>query len=219
MVFRRKRTIRKKRTFRRKYRRMRVSRPLRSKNIYSFKQNAELANIFPSATSQSTYFSYIFRFSDLPTVSEFTGLFDQYRILGVKITFYPYAVNAFVISNTQQTLEIPQLYTVLDYDDATVPTTFTSLDEYKNCKIFQFRRPYSRYFSPKLLSQSLFTATSGTFGQLSVSPKNWVDMANTNVNYYGLKGALVLTNSSVLPNPNAVIRVTATYYFQTKYQR
>ena len=211
---RRKRLVyRKKRRYRRKTRILRAI----SNRIHNFKETVELANLQTSTTSQNTFFGISFSLSTIGNISAISSLFDSYRIMGVKLSFYP----QYNVSYTQGTTvagEIPMIYTCIDYDSDTAPTSIGEIDQYRTCKRQFFQRPHSRFLKPRALAYSAVTTSSSTYGNTTISRKTWMDMANTTVKYFGVLGAIVFTNSSALP-PATQVRVTATIYYQCQGQR
>lgn len=209
---------RRRRFFRRRFRRpRRVPRPMRARPCrgYNFKRTCELANIQTTAQVTPTVFAYQFKLSDLPNITEFTSLFDQYRIRAVKLTFYPPSNTAWTSNVTS--MPIGEFYTVLDFDDAGAPTDVNYLNQYQTLKRTYFNRPHSRYFYPRAAQSGMYSTGGVTTGYRSVPNKEWFDCGYPDILYYGLKGAYVIQNSNqVLAE---TIRVTATYYFQVRMVR
>lgn len=216
----RRRNVRRTRTFRRRFRRLRIARPRKLRQTYSFKQMVTLTPITLSQTSNETYFAFSFRAADMANISEFQSLFDQFRINAVRINFIPSYNVGFQSSATSGSLPIPYIYTVVDYDDANVPTSIPQLQQYQSLKTKMFSRPHHRYFKPKCNSAALITSSSTSFGFQSMRAP-WIDVSNPgpSVLHYGLRGCIQFTETALLPGGFAPIRVTAIYYLQCKYVR
>ena len=178
----------------------------RGPKIHSFKQTVELPNVTVTAGT-TAFFAYSFKGTDLPQ-QNFFAMFDSYRIMAVKLTFYPeFNIYGPSVSNA------PVLYTVADKDNANVPTSVNQLDQYEICKRSFLVKPATRYIKPQALSTSLVT-TSAAFGNMSVSRKTWMDSASTSIQYFGIRGAITASNASQLSAQ--LVRVTAVYYMQFK---
>lgn len=220
MVFRR-------RTYRRVFRRRRA--PLRGRrrmvkrlavprrivnDFHYFKQHAELNNLTVVAGTP-LFFANTFQLSQIVNNASFDTLFDHYRINAVKVTYYPpYNVyNASSIAGTGLP-NVPEIYLVRDYDSAVPLTSAAQLDSYTNCIRRPFTRPVSIYLKPKV-TMPVYNAGGNAFCNPTKSP--WIDMANKDVVYYGVLGAIVCSQQSAIPA--MLVRVTADYYLTLKNVR
>lgn len=179
---------------------------LTDSTIYRFKRMTYYTSIASSA-SLPVYGAFNFKLSDIPTASEFTNLFDAYRIRGVKLTFMPK-----VTSNDQNSNNYGTFTFVPDYDDAVSPTSNLDLMQHQSCRVKQPScRPFTCYMRPRpaiaLYQPSAFTAYS------QAPLKTWVDCNNVNVEYYGFKYAWVGTSLAT------VMDVFATWYLEFKTPR
>jgi hypothetical protein len=200
-------------------RRPAISRPIRRRQVklYNFKRTCELTNIATTPSVSPCIFTYQFKFSDLPNTTDFSGLFDQYRIKGVKITFYPVSNVAYSTSASAAPMPIGEFYTVLDFDDAGTPANLNELLQYGTLRRSYFNRPHKRYLKPLATQSGVYQAGGVTTGYRSLPSSTWFDMANIDVLYYGIKGAYSISDSSLMIKET--IRVTATYYFQLRMVR
>lgn len=125
-----------------------------------------------------------FQLSDLPSYSELTSLFDQYKIAGVAyrwcITKDPMVISSKVY---------PRLVQVHDYDDAGVPAT-TDLYQYTNCNEYWFNETKQctpwRYIKPARASVEYEGPTNSSY-----SPKwsGFIDCLSNSAPHYGIKYA------------------------------
>lgn len=120
-----------------------------------------------------------FNLNALPNVTEFTSLFDQYRINAVKITFMPRGNSAEVGTNNNNT----KLFTVIDYDDDTAPATLDALLQYETLKTTTVARDHTRYMKPRFAVTTYQTALTTGYG----SRTGWIDCESNLVPHYGLK--------------------------------
>lgn len=133
---------------------------------------------------QASYGSFSFTLGQLDISAALSTLYDQYRILGVDITFKPqYNVDQ---ANTVNSF-LGELLTVIDYDDATVPSSITTLRAYESVVVSNTMTKQHRRFVPKMAlaaySGSLFNAFANQSGQ-------WLDLASSSIPHYGIKWAL-----------------------------
>lgn len=145
--------------------------------------------------------------NSLPSATEITNLFDQYRIRGFKLTWVP----------TQSVLEmgtaaqaIPRLTYVIDQDGGGgSPINENELLEYGNAKIVNLDKPYSVFYRPRAL---LYAGASGGFNTLA--PRDaWIDMNSASLPHYGIR-----TWMSTIPS-NMTITLYVRIYFECKYTR
>jgi hypothetical protein len=147
---------------------------------HTFRRSYETSVVQPAGLSPAVG-ALIFRISNLPAYTEFTQLFDQYRILEATVRFVP----TFSTSTN--------LYTVVDYDDATLPTALTDLDQYSSLTVSESGTMVVRTLHPKVavsVYQGAVPFTGYASGNL------WIDSISNSVEYYGLKYYIPATAAS-----------------------
>lgn len=175
-----------------------------SKNIMQFKRTFQTSSLVTGAVlgSQATQ-NISVSFGNIPSPTDFTNLFDMYKICGVKIKYIP-DLNQAVAGQPSCNLN-----SYLDYNDLNIPviTTGQQKDSYRTTKGTVIHK---RYYRPQVpISVSDISATA--FTQCQKAP--WISTTNTNIAHVGLK---VITD----PTPVAVVytwRVYVTLYFKCKY--
>lgn len=200
--------MRRKRNFRRRTFKRSI-RPV----IYNFKRTVELENMEVPSGSAGFIKIYAFYLGQVPNVSEFTNLFDQYRIMAVKITFYPPFNSSFKTSSTS-TEPCGEFYTVIDPDGSGTVPDINGLDQYQTLRRTYFNRPHSRYLKPKSYQYGVQDGTSSFGGYISLPRSTWLDVGNVSCRYHGLIAAWVQSQSAL--TLGMFIRCTATYYLQFK---
>lgn len=182
MPIRRRRAPRKApRRMRRQARRPRVPRALSAPTRYNYTRKAVLTALVPGLAI--TNYTYTFALSDLPGVSDFTAMYDQYRLNAVKLMFYPNLTSA--DANPIGTIEtVPRAFFVIDYDDSTTLGTINTALEHQNVKIRQMHKPFSIFLRPKSLTEVYCSAVTTAY-----APKKSqvLDMAYTDVPHWGVK--------------------------------
>lgn len=124
-----------------------------------------------------------YRLSDIPGASEFTSLFDQYRIKTVEVHFIPDTNMAF-LSSAQDTMARSLLFTVPDYDDSAAPT-LASMLEREGTQFVPCRQMHKRKFTPRC--QSAAWQLGGANGVMIAPSGQWIDCGTPDVYHYGLK--------------------------------
>jgi len=120
--------------------------------------------------------------SALGNNSSYTGLFDAYRIIGVRVQFLPLDT-----SSTGNYIS-----TVIDYDDNS-STTSGALLQYDTLKM----SPSNQFFERSVIPRAAMGVYSGAFTSFGQTPVNqWIDIASPLVAYYGIKYAIPTTSGT-----------------------
>lgn len=184
--------IRKKRMMRRN--RSRMPRSLRQPVQY-FKRSTYSSGFISNSTTQDIHNNYFFTLNSIPGVSDFTGLYDQYRINAVKWTLIPRGNNSDITPGSGSTSSANSvgIFSCLDYDDSTNLTSITQYLQYQNNKMTRTHQQHSRYLKPKINAQIVNNVTSVS----AVNMKGWLDITASDVPHYGIKYCLQQAPSSV----------------------
>lgn len=179
----------------------------RKRPIHSFKRKVDSTLTIDNASD--TQQSWVFKLSDLPNASEFTDLFDSYRINGVRVELKP-RFNSVDVSNAG----MAPIYTVIDRNDNAYLTSVDEALQYETCKVHKMTQNIKRYFKPSILSTAYSLNSETTLGlQLW---NRWISTSTIDggdtIAYLGLK---LFTPSNGLAN-TVVYDVITTYYFQCK---
>lgn len=191
--YRKKRVYRKKRSvkrYRRKYSK-RIPRSLGNptQKVYYFSRYASLGTIV-AATAANQYGGSVFSLDQVPNYTDFTNLYDFFKIKAIKISFIPLSNVTLGSSSTNTyTNYNNRIFTVIDYNDAGTPTSIDELREYSNCKWSPNNKIHKRYFSPNPLADATDDST------ISLQYKPWVPTTNYNLDYYAIKWAIENTDS------------------------
>jgi len=128
-----------------------------------------------TASTSPVFAGYSFQLEDFPDFTELTALYDQYRIRQASVNFL----------HNGAALVGGQLFSVIDYDDATPPTTLASLWQYPSLMITAAGTNATRNFTPHCVSVLYDGVTPLAAGGNIVAP--WIDSNNPSVPHYGLK--------------------------------
>jgi len=215
---------------RRFFRKSRISRQLtlrRERAPKFFKRTYTVSSTINVNDSAPYLGSRSFILSDLPSYTEFTALFDRYKINGAKIAFYQPYQNGAATSVTQATtavttLPMIRLHTAVDYDDASTPSSVAVLEQYTSYKCVELTSPnirggkVTRYLKPRL---AVSVYGGGVFGNYGNSKAMWIDTSSPSVNFYGIKWAYEPIYSDGVGSAwlqKTTIQVSVTLYFSCK---
>lgn len=165
----------------------RIRSPYRQNVIHSFKRTFLLENFGVNDALFSK--AYNFRLNQLPNYTEFTTLFDAYRIVGIKVNILFSRIN--VNSGPGAQTAIPQgiVYDVVDYDGDTA-LTIPEIYQYQNLHIIGIQKlemytgKITRFFRPKVSVNAYAGGVTSGYTQKS---RQWIDNANSTVQHYGWK--------------------------------
>lgn len=134
-----------------------------------------------AAAAVDTFKSINFRLADLPSYTEFTQLYDQYCIKGVKFTLMP----RFNSSSPSTNPVVPQTWTILDYDNGGADiTSQNQMLQYQNLKMVPGTNYHKRYIVPAVDSEiynGLLVSASAP------KKKQWLDCNNASVDHFGVR--------------------------------
>lgn len=129
----------------------------------------------------------MFRLSDVPNHTEFTNLYDQYKIKAVKVKIVPRA-NVYPGNDPTSAIQLwnSQFFTAIDYDSAIDFSDLDSLLQYQNCKMTRSTQIHKRYLKPRVRSAvQIAGGLAPAFGN-SATRNQWLDCANDAITHYGL---------------------------------
>jgi len=199
---------------RRRYGALAKSRPRASISTGYLKIKQKVAaQVNIPAGAPETGRSFVFRLSDLLQATEFTRLFDSYRINGVKVTMAPLTNSALTVNPSYK------IMTAIDLDDDQTPTVSSMLQR-SNVQIKTVTsggnnpQVFSKFLRPRFLTQLYETGTSTGYGQ---GPrKQWLDTADATIPHYCLK---VVWDTDPVLNFDVMWQFYFTYYIEFKSLR
>lgn len=171
-------------------------------------------------------FSLNFQIGSIPFISEFSSLFDSYRIRKVVVKIQSYgtvAMNPPGSAGQTYPNVSPMVHWVIDNDDNTLPTAdaagIDTLREYPSYRVRRLisdsDKPITIVLKPKTLTST--QTSGGTYvGPANAARNLWLDIAVNTAPHYGIKGIIQginPQNSQVFSTP---VRAETTYYFQCK---
>lgn len=186
-------------------------------NTHRYKRTYGSGPIQTSGTTGQFLAGYYFTLDALPNYTELTALYDSYRIDYIVFRLSCRTNNADLNTmTTNDDTSLPIVYTVIDRDDSVNPASIDELREYSKCKIHYIGEKNKRTiyikWKPNNLQQlylsAVATGYAPVFGQ-------YLDCANPNIPYYGLKLGIDAKGSGVA-RTTYVFDVEQTLYFTMK---
>ncbi len=190
--------------------------------VYPYKIRVKRIKI-ESAFATETQGTLNFRLSNLDSVADFGGLYDQYKIVKVQVKFIPIGADMIVLqptTNSAPTVQTPLLYSAIDYDqlDTQTPKTIEEIRQYQGCKAIKASRTTSWTITPKLRGAVVKSIDGGgvpTFAYTTV-PNRWLDKADNGVPYCGIVFGLEKSGTITAQNKNFAMTIEAVYWLQFK---
>lgn len=175
--------------------RLRLARPPAIRQpVHYFKRTCKISDItasFNSVGGVSTNIAgtYALSLDSIPNHTEFTSLYDQYMIKGIKLSFVPSGNSAIYSTASGSTAAIgfSRLHTVLDYDDSAVPANENEMLQYSTLRTTPGWKTHSRYFKPKVQFSVADNDVIGTVASAAPRGNVWLDCANPTIDHLGLK--------------------------------
>lgn len=162
--------------------------------VHYFKRSVFTPAAFTVSAGTDFFNASQFQLGFLPDVTDFTSLYDQYKILSVTIKLMPRG-NSSDVGVAAGIGNMTRVFSVLDYDDSVVPTSLNQLIQYQNLKTTNSTSIHTRTLKPMFIKEvQTITGTGG-----SPTRGGWIDVLNTNVQYRGVKWCIQApSNGSVV---------------------
>jgi len=181
--------------------------PAKRQLIHNFKRTFQLFNHDPCGNGvvfRATGFSL----DQLPNYTEFTNLYDNFRIKAVRLKFF-YDVDGIVDPGRG----CGWLYSCTDETDVVPPSTLDEMYQYRTFRVTSLAKcneRHTRYFTPKLSMQ--IYRSSLTTGYTTPKRNPWVSTTDPSTIHFGFKYA---TDAQGLGD-EAALKCICTMYFQCK---
>jgi len=128
-------------------------------------------------TGADSFGSFFGRFADCPAYNNLSASLDTYRLLAIKLCFFP-ANSVNYYNGTSIATNSPFLSCV-DFDDSTVPGADVTVLAHDTCQVWTNYKPIIVKFVPRV-------AVASGAGFLNL-PDGWIDANNGTVQHYGVK--------------------------------
>lgn len=171
-----------------------------------------------SSLSTNGFWRYeTFTLANLPNVSEYAALFDEYKINAIKVQYRPNydSVEASATdAATAQTNNKLNVHTLIDQSSTTFPSgayTGSTLNAFLENGAVRTRdgnKPFSVFYKPKM-----FQAVNNSGTAATVMPVTWCRTSDTAATHYGHHVFLQFNNMTTT-GITAKMDVFVTYYLQ-----
>lgn len=160
-----------------------------NRGIYYFRRNlhSDLSYTVPALSNESNCQIFNIGLNSVPNYTEFTNLFDQYKILKIKCRVRYNAGNSDDIANVSQ-IQFPVMYGVPDADDTGL-ITFSQMQEHGK----MFRKPYGDHgrmdqqLTVPIYVQDPVTELAGVYTGRNPIWSPWIDTSNAAIRFGALK--------------------------------
>lgn len=130
----------------------------------------------------------------MPSSSEFTNLFDQYKVLSYTFEFIPrFNSQDALASNGVSSGYLPTIYWYFDTDDGSSPSDMTEVMQHQHVRKAVMSRPISITVKYPCVSTEIYRSAITTGYGVKRSP--WLDQLVTDVPHFGFKYAIQGANS------------------------
>lgn len=174
--------------------------------VHSFKRQATFT-INGNAAYAPYLAAHTYRLSDMPNSSEFSALFDSYRITHTQLKFY---LTVDPAAQASASAIYPRLFWAQDQNDTGTPASLDELRQRSNLKVKVLTpfKPVVVNVKPNTLCT---TRVSGAGDVSTIQRKAWLSTTVLGADYMGLKFAI-----DNLTNTNYSVIVERVYWFQCK---
>lgn len=175
-----------------------------SNQTHSFKRMVTLTSL-RSDTASDYSTNYVFKLSDLPNYTEFTNLFDEYKITTIVLKFTP------LYQQNLSALDYGEIYSVLDRDDNAI-LNLSQIQQYQNVKIRHGLKGTKVVIKPRMKG-AVFNTSATPTGYVMSPSTSFIDCAYPDVTHYCLKNVWTVAGVATYQ------RVDATYYLKFRNVR
>lgn len=165
--------------------------------------------------SYTNGFAMVNRLNCLEAPTDFTNLFDRYKLNGVKVTF----LNQVSEATAGGAQVLPLLTYAVDYDDLNPPTEsqMRQKQDVKR-KVLTANRPVSIYYKPKRIQPAADPSSGTGLTNSVVANAGWTNCDYSQVTHGGLKFYLsnLYGGTPATTTVQAQIDVVVQYYFSCR---
>lgn len=175
----------------------------------------------PYNTSGNFWTFMQFQLAHTNNFSEFTALYDQYKIQKVKI-FFEYGQNSAEADSRGGV--IPKLVTFPDYDDRAAVTFTELMQREATTRRSKLSRMVVKTIVPKIKMYGETSSDPSVSSPSATYKRAWIDCSNPNFNHYGLKLAVLdwpVADQGAITAPvsRPLLRVRCEYYVKFRNVR
>lgn len=160
-------------------------------NVYNYKRSV-YTQAFATATNAGNQIGFAPLLSNLPGVTDFTTLYDQYMIKKIVFKLIPRGTDTSIVGGTTNVGF--NIHSAIDFDDVNPPTGPNDLLQYQSYRMTPAHRVLTRVWTPK--TNAGVVNNAGTIIPGAPKAYQWLDIAQTNIPHFGLKMYIDATNTT-----------------------
>lgn len=141
-----------------------------------YKRYVDIGNFFINNITGSGS-GLVFTLDQVPGYTEFTNLYDFYKLNAVKLTFYPQMTQNISLGSVNNANASARFFSVIDLNDATAPTSSNDLREYSTCRMTPILRRHSRFLKPRIQDAD----------KVYTPGRPWLYTSSPSIKHFGLK--------------------------------
>lgn len=149
----------------------------------------------PGAVQVTTTFAdylYSFRLTDLPDNSEFTALYDQYRVDKMVVHIIP---NCDIFNSAATPQDTGTLLTAVDFDGGATGLTLNQFMSYESCEMTEHGKSKKITIKPRGELAAIDSGSSTV--SAAMAPDNmWWDCSNTLLKFNGVRYATTANSAA-----------------------
>jgi len=181
--------------------------PLSSLPVYKFVRTTPLFSVTQGAVDAGA--AYSFTLANTPSYTEFTALFDQYRIPMVELTF--------VLVNTTALNSDPTLWMSADYDAISAPASLSVIQQRDVVPITLGQGRLQATFKVKPRISTTAVDSGGAIVASPLLPANtWIDCADASVAHNGVIAWFSNYNST---SAASLVQISVRYHLEFRTTR
>jgi len=185
--------------FRKQYKKQTVGRPLSNNRIHLVKRHVDFFSV-PLVGATSTAQGFNFSLNDVPNSTDFTNLYDQYKICAVHMKFYPSQTQTMSLNAAESARADARFLSAIDLNDSTAPLTADEVRQYETCQVTGILEQHERF-----IKNPMYQNASGQ------NTNDWVATSAPALNWNGLKVYIEPNNATGLNN-TLIYHVEAIFY-------
>lgn len=184
--------------------------------VHHFKRTYQGSDITASSSGNALG-ALSFRLTSIPESTEFTYLFDVYRINLIVWKLVP-SFTSFDANPVSTNVLCPNVHTVIDHDDDTDPSNLNAMLQYSTYRMSRGNRTIKRVFRPSILQETVKELSGNTIVSTSKTQryKQWIDCEDAATEHYGVKYFIDALNASAVNPTTFAYKQYVTLYFSCK---
>lgn len=180
--------------------------------VHYFKRHLDYGTVTAQVGETTTFGNVYFELDLLNNYTEFTAMYDNYKVIALKVYFIP--ISNVTTLNSENTEHYNRIVTVIDYNDRDIPTNVNELREYSTCQVKPNNILHTRYFHPRPTITMDEDATSGGVYGIGQVKGVWVSTASNQCEWYGVKYGI--QHDSITSEAKALYKIEVKAYLAFK---